>query len=92
MFSEPRDNVIESDEGFSVELLGITGLVYQEAGKTFAVDSEVLAGPSGLAIYQQTIAQVHDDTREPVSRADRERIVANIQRAFAFRGYNIQII
>jgi hypothetical protein len=42
MFKETRKNVVESDEGFSIEVLGRTGIKYTEGEKTMFVDSEVL--------------------------------------------------
>lgn len=47
-FSEPRANLIESDAGFSVEVLGQTGIRYSEGGRTAFVDSEVLAEPATI--------------------------------------------
>ena len=55
MFSVPRVNVIESDEGFSVEVLGRTGLLYSEGVKSMHIDSEVLASPGGIAIIEKSI-------------------------------------
>jgi hypothetical protein len=40
MFSIPRLNVIESDEGFSVEVLGRTVTSNREGDKVLFVDSE----------------------------------------------------
>ena len=42
-------------DGFSVEMLGRTGLCYREAGRKMFVDSEVLTGPFGMAVYKDTI-------------------------------------
>jgi hypothetical protein len=43
MFKILRVNVIESNEGFSVEVLGQRGLRYTEGGKSLRVASEMLA-------------------------------------------------
>ena len=53
MFKEIRTNVVESDEGFSVEVLGRTGIKYTEGSKTLIVDSEVLLGPHGMMIIKE---------------------------------------
>ena len=50
MFTSPRPNLYESSDGFSVEVHGRTGLCYREAGRQMFVDSEVLTGPSGIAV------------------------------------------
>ena len=52
MFTSPRPNLYESSEGFSVEVVGRTGLRYREADREMFVDSEVLTGSSGMAIYK----------------------------------------
>jgi hypothetical protein len=55
MFSIPRTNVIESDTGFSVEVLGRTGLRYREGDRVMHVDSEVQMGPSGMIVGASSI-------------------------------------
>ena len=90
MFKEPRINVIESDEGFSVEVLGRTGIRYTEGSRSTMVDSEVVMGPSGLAVYQSSIHAWSDGGQ--IDAQERARIVKNLQRAFAFKGYDIDII
>jgi len=93
MFKIPRENVIESDEGFSVEVLGRTGVLYTEASRTLRVDSEVLAGPSGLVIYKNsfhTWGLPHDN--ETIDEIKRDAIIENIRRAFRFRGFEISVM
>jgi hypothetical protein len=92
MFSIPRTNIIESTDGFSVEVLGRTGLRYSEVGKTLKIDSEVLAGPSGMIVYIDSINHWEEPHQvEPFSDADRQRIIENVKAAFKFQGYNIEI-
>ena len=43
MFKKRWFNVIVSDEGFSVKILGKVGLRYKEGSKTMFIDSEVMA-------------------------------------------------
>lgn len=92
MFTIPGVNVIESDEGFSVEVLGRTGLVYREGHRQLRVDSELLSGPSGLLMYSSSIvrwAPPHDEVA--IDEAERQRIVGRIRAAFAFRGLDIVV-
>jgi len=92
MFSIPRPNVVVSDQGFSVEVLGQTGVRYEEEGKTVFVDSEVLAGPSGMIIYPARMA--HWDpphAHEAIDAGARNRIVERIRDAFRFRGLEIEV-
>lgn len=92
MFSIPRPNVIESSTGFRVEVLGRTGLLYSEDGKSMRIDSEILAGPAGMVIYTDSIkgwSQPHDLIC--LDDPDRERILVNVRAAFQFRGYDIEV-
>lgn len=93
MFKIPQVNVIESDEGFSVEVLGRVGLLYTEGPKSLLIDSEILAGPSGVVIYKNSIRAWKPPFDTLVIDNDqRDKIIDNIQRAFQFRGFNISII
>lgn len=92
MFKIPSVNVIESDDGFSVEVLGRTGLKYSEGKKTIRVDSEVLSGPSGMVIYTDSIVRWEPPCDgEMIDAAKRQIIVENIRNAFRFRGLEIQV-
>jgi hypothetical protein len=93
MFTSPRPNLYESSEGFSVEVLGRTGLRYREASPQMFVDSEVLTGSSGMAIYKDTI-QNWDPPNDkiPITASDRDRILNNIRDAFRSQGFEIDVI
>ncbi len=56
-FFVPRPNVYQCSDGYVVEIVGRTGMRYTEGGRTMFVDSEILAPPAGVAIYQDTIAR-----------------------------------
>jgi Immunity protein 74 len=93
MFISSRSNVYESSDGFSVEVLGRTGLRYREAGRQMFVDSEVLTGPSGIAVYKDTIQKwdpPYDNV--PVTDSDRDRILKNIREAIRLQGFEIDVI
>jgi hypothetical protein len=94
MFSTPRPNLYESSDGFSVEVLGRTGLTYREAsGREMFVDSEVLPGPAGMLVYRGTISQWKSPHNgEVINDAERERILQNIREAFRFQGFEIEVI
>lgn len=92
MFHIPRPNVIQSDSGFSVEVLGRTGLLYSEGSRTMKIDSEILQGPSGLVVYTDSIVKWQSPHEvDEVDDACRDRIVGNIKDAFRFRGLEIQV-
>ncbi len=83
-FHVPRLNVVESDEGFSVEVLGRAGLRYSEAGNAPVIDSEILAGPSGLALFTRSLDHLDEE--------EKMRIVENVRAAFRFQGFDIQVL
>ncbi len=92
MFFTPRVNVIESDEGFSVEVLGPDRVLYIEGPRSVHIDSEFLMGPSGLVIYPSSIKRWDSPhSTEMIDKATRERIVENIRRAFRFSGHEIAV-
>jgi hypothetical protein len=91
-FSSPRPNVVEGDNGVSVEVLGRTGIRYSEGGRSCSVDSEVLATPA-IAVWPSGIRSwnpPHAD--EPLTDDDRRRILQNIAEAFASQGWGLELI
>ena len=83
-FFIPRTNVVESDEGFSVEVLGPTGLRYTEAGRVLRLDSEMLVGPALLILYSQNMTSESSETDPAdLNPRDRERIVRERPRRFS---------
>ena len=93
MFTSQGPNLYNSSDGFSVEVLGRTGLRCGQANRQMFVDSEVLTGPSGMAVYKDTI-QKWDPPYENVSvlDSDRDRILNNIREAFRSQGFEINVI
>jgi len=93
MFYSPRPNLVESDEGFSVEVLGQTGLLYKEGDRTIDIYSELLVVGAGIGVWKNSINKwrlPHDKDR--ISEADQTRIVANICRAISFQGEKVDVI
>jgi hypothetical protein len=91
MFTNPRANFYESSDGFSVEVMGQTGLVYREGERAMLVNSEILAGPAGLVIYHSSIVRWKPPHEaEIVSSENRYQIVRNIQNAFRSQGLEVE--
>ena len=67
-------------KAFRVKLTGRAGLVYEEAGKSLGVDSEMLAGPRfDIVIYENSIKHwqpPHEN--EALSEHEKARIKGNI--------------
>jgi hypothetical protein len=92
-FSSPRPNLVESDEGFSVEVLGRTGLRYAEKGRTIFIDSEVLATADAMALYSTSIRAWDPPHENEVLRdKDREDIIGKIRSAFTSQGWTLEVI
>lgn len=90
-FSEPEPNVIESTNGFSIKVLGQTGLRYTEGAQSVWIDSEVLAKPRAITMAKGTIRFWEGPQPGEVSSADTDRIASNIKRAFEACGYELQV-
>jgi hypothetical protein len=90
-FTEPEPNVIESSTGFSVTVLGRTGMRYSEGERSVWIDSEVLATPGAIAMFKETIRAWEGPDHAEVSATERDRIAGNIKRAFDACGYDLQV-
>ena len=92
MFFTRGLNVVASDEGFSVKVMGRVGLRYEEGPRRLFVDSELLAGPAGIGVNGTSIK--HWDPPHADELIDPHRrlvILDNIRRAFRFQGFDISI-
>jgi hypothetical protein len=90
-FSEPEPNVIVSSAGFTVRVLGRTGMRFTEGDRSVFIDSEVLARPGAIALFKDRMKEWGTSEAQPVSPADRERIAANVLRAFRACGYDLEV-
>ena len=93
MFHIPRLNVIESENGFSVEILGRTGIEYRESSKAMFIESEILmTDVPNVAIWKDHIRAwkpPHD--KEPVSEEKRTEILRHICAALKWRNTQVEI-
>jgi hypothetical protein len=91
MFRVPRVNVIESDEGLSVEVHDRTGLLYTEGLRSIRIDSEVL-NANTIAVFKDSIRAWNPPyDNETIDDNKRERIIDNIRRAFNFERKSIEV-
>jgi hypothetical protein len=77
----------------AVTVLGRTGLLYTEGGRSMFVDSEMLARPNGIAVYRESISR-WDPPHEAgaLTEGDRERILASIVAALRLQGLDADVI
>lgn len=89
----PRPNLYENSDGYSVEVLGRTGLRYREGRRTMFVDSEVLVPPAGIVIYTATVSRWESphDSEELHPDACR-RILDNIVATLRSQGVAVDLI
>lgn len=93
MIESPRSNLYVSSNGFSVEVLGRTGMRYTTGSRSLSIDSEVLDGPSGIGLYSSSISRWDSPHESDVLTMDeRTVILANIQEVFAHLGFSVSII
>lgn len=93
MFTAPKVNVVSCEEGFSVEVLGRTGIEYREGCKSVFVDSEILATGHGIVVFKNSIKAwrpPHD--KEELTAAQRQRIIENVRRAIEFRKQPVEVL
>ena len=96
-FDSPRANLYVSSAGFSVEVVTrnwpAVAVLYREGDLSMSVDGEVLAPPRTMALFPGSMqGWDHPNDAVPVTADDRERIVANIRRAFDWHGSYLQVI
>jgi hypothetical protein len=85
-------NTYISDEGFSVEVLGRTGVLYEEGPRRLFLYSEYLVGPRALGVTGSTIKHWEPPyAGEPLGLRRHLLILDNIRRAFRAEGINIGI-
>jgi hypothetical protein len=93
MVTVPRPNFYLSSEGFSVEVLGRTGLCYCDHGRQMFVDSEILMPPAGILIYRDSIVGWQSpDSGVAIDDVQREKIVRNIVDVLGSQGIEVQVI
>lgn len=90
-FTQPGPNMHESSSGFSVEVLGRTGLRYSEGSRTAFIDSEVLSGEHGIWIDGNSLTKWDQPDGSPISDTERDRILDNVKRAFDFFGHRAEV-
>lgn len=75
---------IRSSLGFSVRIIGKTGLLYTQGSKSWRFNSEAMAGPgTTVVLYADSIP---DDPQ-----LDRLAVVNNVERAFLYAGWHLMV-
>lgn len=92
-FSYPRTNLIVSSGGFTVEVKPPAGIRYTEADRHMHLFAEILTRSESTMVVLRSDVKAWDSPHDSieVSDADRSRILDNIQRAFDFRGWVLEV-
>ncbi len=90
MFKQIKPNLVESDEGFSVETTVWRGITYTKSGNKLHVMSEFLVGPEyDIMVVASRIKKW--DSGEIIDDSERKIIVGNIVRALHFQGMKVDV-
>jgi hypothetical protein len=87
-FSHPRPNLIVSQVGFTVEVRLREGIRYEEAGRSVELFAESLVGPARTMVVRRSDVR---DARGDLPEPERARVLENIGRAFAFKGWTLLV-
>lgn len=93
MFHVPRVNVIESDAGFSIEILGRTGIEYRELDRVLFIESEILmTDVPTVAIWKDHIRTWKPPhANEQIGEEVRTEILKRISAALKWRNIQVEI-
>jgi Immunity protein 74 len=93
MFHSPHVNLIKSDSGFSIEMLGRTGIEYRESDKAMFIESEILmTDVPTVAIWKDQIrAWKPPHETELVTQEKRTEILKRICAALKWRSTQVEI-
>ena len=90
-FGYPRANLIVSRSGFSVELRAPSAILYAEPGKVIKVFAEMLATPEPKLAVRAKDVRAWQESGIEIDDAERARIIDNIRKAIAFKGWTLVV-
>ena len=91
MFHKPRRDTVESDAGFSVQLLGRGQLLYRERGHELMIPSE--GGLDGIAVWRNIPWSWQPPHQaEKIDNGKRDEIIENVRQALGFQGDKLVVI
>jgi len=91
-FNHSGSSLITSDRGFSVDVGASSTIRYEESGKTMMIPAERLSSPEEtIAVRRRDLGTWEGSADGEVDVTDRARIVENIRRALASKGWTLQV-
>ena len=91
MFSNPRPNLYESSEGFSVEVLALFQVLYRDGGRCMLFESEPVGGGTMTLYLPRRAKWAPPYDSEAVEDQELALVVNNISRAFLSQGLKIEV-
>ena len=87
-----RPNTFQADSS-SVVLLDRFSLRYREGDRAILIEQDLQADPRLVAIERESVrAWEPPHERDPLTEADKDRILENIRVALASRGYRLTLL
>lgn len=83
---------VESDSGFSVHIVGLETLRYEENGKYIVVDWTLDPKTQKTRIYLSDVNNWDSEGRKMLDSADKARIYQNIKQAMALLDGEFEIV
>lgn len=83
--------MIRSDRGFSVDVQASSAIRYEESGKTMKIPAEWLSSPPETIAVRRRDVRAFDGSADELDVTDGARIVENILRALASKGWTLQV-
>ena len=83
-FTRVGPNAVLSSAGHRIETIGRAGMVFEAAGLTIEIDSEMLAPPMSIGVYATSIAAL-----APLTPAE---ILDEVVQGLKFLGFEVQVI
>jgi hypothetical protein len=93
ILSTPRADLIKSDTGFSVEVIGRSCVRYCQDDRSLNIECEPAVEPTGLIIYPGSIRSWSPPyADDPIDSETKASIVENVRAAFRFAGFEIDVL
>jgi hypothetical protein len=88
-----RPNTFQFDDASSVVMVDRDHLRYREGDRSLLIFQELMADPRLVGLDRESMrAWEPPHERRSLSEADKDRIINNLRRAFATRGYDVEVL
>ncbi|MCB0486030.1 MAG: hypothetical protein KDC47_07540 [Flavobacteriaceae bacterium] len=92
MLKKITEGRVESDEGFSIHIIGLEVLRYEENGKSIILDWTLDPKSKKMRIYVSDALSWDKPTKEKLTVDDKNKIIKNIKRAVVLLEGDYEVI